>query len=196
MTCIAIDADGALLMNNNKELTSLSKLLSLVLRHQPEHIGLQLDAQGWVATEELLRCLAVSGRPTSLAQLQHVVDTSDKRRFAFSDDGLRIRANQGHSVEVELGLIPQQPPERLFHGTATRFLASILETGLTKQSRHHVHLSANEQTAGAVGRRYGQLVLLVVDTQAMAAAGHTFFKTDNDVWLTDSVPPQYIQVQA
>lgn len=183
-------------MDSNQERTQLSKLLSLVLRHQPEHIGLKLDVQGWVATEELLRCLAASGRPTTLAQLQDVVATSDKRRFAFSDDGLRIRANQGHSVEVELGLTPQFPPDRLFHGTATRFVPSILARGLNKQARHHVHLSANEQTAGSVGRRYGQLALLVVDARAMANDGHSFYRSDNDVWLTDAVPPSYIQVQA
>lgn len=174
-------------------MTHRSKLLSLVLRHSPQTIGLQLDSAGWAHTDELLACLACSGKPMSLAQLQAVVADSDKQRFAFSEDGRHIRANQGHSVAVELQLAPSAPPDTLFHGTATRFLDAILAQGLTRQQRHHVHLSVSIETAGAVGRRHGKLALLQVDAARMVADGHVFYCSDNGVWLTDAVPVAYLQ---
>ena len=181
-------------MNNKNDniIATRSKFLSLVLRHQPETIGLTLDSAGWAQTDELLACLARAGRRMSLEQLQAVVEGNNKQRFAFSEDGARIRANQGHSIAVELALKPQQPPAALYHGTATRFLDAIFQQGLTRQNRHHVHLSASVETASAVGRRHGKLALLRVDAARMAADGHVFYCSDNGVWLTDAVPVSYL----
>jgi putative RNA 2'-phosphotransferase len=181
-------------MTNKNELTSISKFLSLVLRHEPHRIGLSLDAAGWTSVDELLRKANAAGRLISRELLQQVVDTSDKKRFALSDDGTRIRANQGHSIDVELGLAPSVPPDVLYHGTATRFLESILQNGLDKRSRHHVHLSVDLTVARSVGQRYGTLVMLQVDARRMQCDGHVFFRSDNDVWLTDAVPPPYLSV--
>lgn len=168
-----------------------SKFLSWVLRHQPQAIGLQLDAQGWASIDELLR-LAQSTQPLTRAQLQRVVADSDKQRFAISADGLRIRANQGHSLPVELGLACAAPPAQLYHGTATRFVEAIRREGLRPGQRQHVHLSVSPDTALQVGRRYGQAVLLTVRAQAMAAAGHAFYRADNGVWLAAQVPVAFI----
>jgi putative RNA 2'-phosphotransferase len=175
---------------------SLSKFLSLVLRHQPATIGLTLDEHGWVSVTELLAALNAHGKRVDRALLEAVVADNDKQRFAFSPDGQRIRANQGHSVAVELGYTPQTPPETLYHGTAERNLASIRAQGLLKQQRHHVHLSANADTARQVGQRYGRPVVLVVNAGEMSRQGHTFYQSDNGVWLTDAVPPQFIQLPA
>ncbi len=176
-------------------LKSTSKFLSLVLRHEPQRIGLTLDAAGWTPVQDLLDKLAAVGQSLSREQLQTVVDTSDKKRFAFSDDGTRIRANQGHSVEVDLGLAPVQPPDVLHHGTASRFLASILAGGLDKRERHHVHLTTDLDIARSVGQRYGAVVLLDIVAAQMVADGHVFFRSDNGVWLTDSVPPRYLKLR-
>jgi len=177
-----------------QQLTTASKFLSLVLRHKPSTIGLELDAAGWAKVDELLAKAASAGHVLSRALLEELVASSDKKRFAFSEDGLRIRANQGHSVDVELGLPPVAPPARLYHGTASRFLDAILAEGLSKRQRHHVHLSESSETATAVGGRYGQPVLLVVDSGRMSAEGYLFFRSDNNVWLTDHVPPVYLSV--
>lgn len=170
-----------------------SKFLSLVLRHRPELIGLALDASGWVGVEALLAALARHGRPLDRAALEALVASSDKQRFALSADGTRIRANQGHSVQVELGLAPQPPPARLYHGTVAAALPSIRQHGLEKRARHHVHLSADRQTAMKVGGRRGAPVILVVRAAEMAAASHVFYCSENGVWLTDSVPPAYLE---
>src|SRR2546421_723555 len=135
-------------------LVRLSKFLSLVLRHEPEAIGISLDANGWVSVDELLAAAAKAGRPITLESLRQVVETNDKKRCAFSEDSRRIRASQGHSVEVDLDLPPTMPPEHLFHGTATRFLDPIRTEGLRAQSRQHVHLSPDEETAVKVGTRH------------------------------------------
>ena len=178
-------------MNADRE-TKMSKFLSYVLRHAPESIDLSLDATGWVGVDELLAAAQRHGKVLSRAELEYVVANNAKKRFAFSADGLRIRANQGHSVEVDLAYAPAEPPEMLFHGTATRFLESIRRTGLLKQARHHVHLSADEATALAVGQRHGKPVVLRVFAAQMRAGGFVFFKSANGVWLTETVPPQYI----
>ncbi|UYZ58364.1 RNA 2'-phosphotransferase [Hymenobacter latericus] len=170
----------------------LSKFLSLVLRHQPQLIGLRLDDAGWADVAELLERLQQHGRGVSRATLQAVVDHNDKQRFAFSPDGQRIRANQGHSVAIELGYQPQMPPALLYHGTAERNLASIREHGLLRQKRHHVHLSADVATARSVGQRYGRPVVLAIAARQMHDLGHPFYQSGNGVWLTDSVPPQFI----
>ena len=172
--------------------TSLSKFLSLVLRHRPDAIGLSLAVDGWVPVAELLRALAAHGKPVELAALEALVAGSDKQRFAFSSDRLMIRANQGHSVRVDLGLSAQQPPALLFHGTVARYLPAIRAQGLLKGQRHHVHLSATRDLALLVGKRRGAPVLLEVDAGGMAAAGHAFFCSENGVWLTDHVPPQFL----
>jgi len=175
--------------NNTKR---TSKFLSLVLRHQPEKIGIQLDEAGWVDVDVLLKAMAKHGKRISRETLDHVVETNDKRRFAYGDDGRRIRANQGHSVEVDLGYKTAQPPEILLHGTPDRFVADIMRDGLKKMKRHHVHLHTNEATATTVGSRRGKPVLLKIRAREMADNGHEFFVTPNDVWLTDSVPAEFI----
>ena len=183
-------------MNADRKLTTISKFMSLVLRHQPQRIGLTLDAAGWTSVDELLARAAAAGRAITRDELNEVVATSDKRRFALSDDGLRIRANQGHSIDVDLGLTPMAPPEWLLHGTASRFVDSIQRTGLERRSRHHVHLTEDAAIGEAVGRRYGQAVILRVAAGEMAAQGHVFFHSANDVWLVDAVPPKFIEVPA
>lgn len=182
-------------MNSKSQLTAVSKFLSLVLRHEPHRIGLQLDEAGWSSVDELLGKAAAAGKSISRAVLDEVVAGSDKRRFAFSEDGLRIRANQGHSIEVDLDLPAIQPPDLLFHGTASRFVESILKSGLERRARHHVHLTQDRSTASAVGQRYGEPVLLCVDAKAMAAQGHEFRCSANGVWLVDAVPVEFIRVE-
>jgi putative RNA 2'-phosphotransferase len=177
---------------NAEQTKRLSKFLSLVLRHEPETIGIELDAAGWVQVDRLLEAMHAHGRPVTREQLELVVATSDKQRFALSDDGVRIRANQGHTVDVELGYQPAEPPEILFHGTPEKFVASILAGGLHRGERHHVHLSPTEETARAVGSRRGRPVILRIRAREMQAAGHAFFHTPNGVWLTEHVPPRYI----
>lgn len=169
-----------------------SKFLSLVLRHEPWLIGISLDSAGWVSVEELLRACRAHGRALSLEELRAVVEGNDKRRFAFSEDGSKIRANQGHSVPVELGYEPSEPPEILYHGTVEKFLPSIMEEGLRRGERHHVHLSADVETASKVGGRRGRPVILKVESGRMRRDGHEFFISDNGVWLTERVPPEYL----
>ena len=162
-----------------RELVRSSKLLSLVLRHDPARFGLELDSEGWIHIDPLLQALAESNRPLTRDELVEIVDTNEKRRFAISEDGKRIRARQGHSVAVNLGLSAQTPPTTLFHGTAERLLDSILQQGLLKQSRQHVHLSADIETARAVGRRHGKPVVLIVEAEALAESGAEFFISEN-----------------
>lgn len=177
---------------NTKKRTRTSKFLSLVLRHQPEKIGLTLDEAGWVRVDVLLDALGSHGRKLDRESLEEIVRDCPKRRFALSDDGLRIRANQGHSVDVALGYVVAVPPEVLFHGTVARVLPAIRDSGLLKMKRHHVHLSADRVTASQVGSRRGKPVILTVRAGDMARAGHTFHRSDNGVWLTERVPPEFI----
>lgn len=177
----------------DKHLIKLSKFLSLILRHKPQVIGLTLDPQGWADVEDLIERVNLHGIPVSRELLETIVRTNDKQRFAFSADGARIRANQGHSIAVELDLPTQQPPPKLFHGTATRFLASIRSQGLVAGRRQHVHLSADELTAIQVGQRHGSPVVLAIAADTMYLAGFPFFLSQNGVWLTEAVPPRYIE---
>ena len=170
----------------------ISKFLSLVLRHEPGCIGIVLDEQGWTDCEKLIQAAGRHGMRFNLATLLEVVRTSDKKRLRLSEDGTRIRANQGHSVKVDLGLEPKQPPEMLYHGTVEKFLEAIRSTGLHKGERHHVHLSPDLKTATKVGERRGKPVILTIRAAAMSAAGHPFYLSDNGVWLTDAVPPEFI----
>ena len=170
----------------------LSKFMSLVLRHKPDAIGLALDSQGWANIEELIDKANVAGTKFGRAELLHVVETSDKKRFSLSADGLRIRAAQGHSVSVELGLSPKEPPPVLYHGTATRFVEAIIEQGLRPQARQQVHLSLDEETARRVGERHGKPHIFKIDALAMHASGLKFYLADNGVWLTDRVPSEFL----
>ena len=175
-----------------KETVRASKFLSLVLRHEPERVGIMLDDAGWVDVNLLLHAMANHGVRLSREQLEHIVATSDKKRFAFSDDARRIRANQGHSVEVDLQYSPVIPPELLYHGTATRFLDSIRREGLLRMERHHVHLSADPSMTLQVGARRGRPVLLTIRAGDMHRAGHVFYRSANGVWLVDCVPAEFI----
>lgn len=181
-------------MTSTTKLTTISKFLSLVLRHAPGRIGLGLDPAGWAAVDDLLAKAAAAGRTFSRDDLREIVATSDKQRFALSEDGQRIRANQGHSIEVELGLPAVPPPDVLYHGTATRFKESILGSGLDRRSRHHVHLTQNLDTAISVGQRYGAPLVLRVDARRMAAQGHTFHCSANRVWLVAQVPAEFLEI--
>lgn len=170
----------------------LSKFLSFVLRHKPEAIGLTLDPQGWVAIDELIAKSSAAGTQFNRHELMHVVETSDKKRFSVSADGRHIRAAQGHSVAVNLGLMPQRPPDVLYHGTATRFVDSILSEGLRPQARQQVHLSTDIETARRVGQRHGKPSVLTINAAGMHATGLLFFLADNGVWLTDHVPAEFL----
>jgi len=175
-------------------IVTTSKLLSYVLRHRPDSIALQLDANGWADVDVLLARLAEHGKPVARDLLERVVADNDKQRFAFDAARTRIRASQGHSVDVDLGLAPVAPPDVLYHGTASRFLKSILATGLRAGNRQHVHLSGDVDTARRVGARHGFPVVLHVDTARMRADGIPFYRSDNGVWLTGPVAPRYLSV--
>jgi putative RNA 2'-phosphotransferase len=180
-------------MTNPKSHTSISKFLSLVLRHQPEVIGMQLDQEGWLPIDEMIENANRKGIQLSLELLHEIVASCEKKRFSLSDDGLRIRANQGHSIpEVELNLEPAIPPSQLFHGTVAPFMESIREQGLLKRSRNHVHLSSDIETAQKVGARRGKPVILMIRAEAMHESGHIFYLSANGVWLTETVPVQFI----
>jgi putative RNA 2'-phosphotransferase len=168
--------------------------LSKHLRHAPGEIGLTLDAGGWVAVEELLSAANSHGCPLTRDELNEIVITSDKQRFAFDETGDRIRANQGHSIEVELQLDPVEPPPFLYHGTAEVNLPAIIQNGLLRMRRHHVHLSSEVETASRVGSRHGKPVVLAVAAGKMAANGYQFFVSANGVWLVESVPPEFLSV--
>lgn len=178
---------------DDRELIRTSKFLSLVLRHRPNLISIELDRHGWVPVKELLRQCQAHGKELSLERLQEVVERNSKKRFAVSEDGSLIRASQGHSVEVELNYAPADPPPELYHGTGLSNLKSIRANGLQKRRRHHVHLSADSETARIVGQRRGEAVLLIVAAGAMQADGHPFFLTANGVWLTEHVPAAFLQ---
>jgi putative RNA 2'-phosphotransferase len=175
-----------------KHLVRLSKFMSLVLRHEPQKYGLTLDAHGWAQISDLIAAAHRAGVPLSRESIEQVVEQNEKQRFAISADGTAIRARQGHSIAVDLALTPIEPPAQLYHGTAERFAASIREHGLLRRSRHHVHLSADVQTATAVGRRHGKPVVLSVASGAMHQDGYLFYRSENGVWLTDSVPAAYL----
>lgn len=170
-----------------------SKFLSLILRHDPGKIGLTLDKNGWANISDLIKCARNHGTMLTLDQIKLIVAENNKKRFAVSEDGKKIRASQGHSIDIDLALKPSVPPEFLYHGTATRFLKSIMATGLTKQSRQHVHLSSNYETALSVGQRHGSPLVLTVNAQEMQKNGSLFYLSENGVWLTDNVPRKYLK---
>ncbi|QKG56865.1 RNA 2'-phosphotransferase [Hymenobacter sp. BRD128] len=176
-----------------KQATRLSKFLSQHLRHAPAAIGLRLEAGGWVAVADLLAACAAHSHPLTRDELEDLVEDNDKQRFAFDETGQRLRAQQGHSVAVDLQLAPAAPPAVLYHGTAPAALPAIQREGLQKMSRHHVHLTADEATARRVGQRRGRPVLLAIDAAALHAAGGVFYKSGNGVWLIEAVPPHYVR---
>jgi len=172
----------------------VSKFLALVLRHDPGRIGIELDASGWAGIDELLTASDANGLPMTREELEDVVARNPKQRFVIDAATNRIRANQGHSIEVDLGLMPVAPPAVLYHGTARQTLPRVLADGLQPMGRRHVHLSADEATALNVGRRHGSPVVLVVESQEMHRDGHHFFLSANGLWLTDGVPPTYLHL--
>ncbi|WP_246625316.1 RNA 2'-phosphotransferase [Edaphocola aurantiacus] len=181
-------------MTDDKAVKRLSKYLSYILRHHPEQLGIQLDDQGWTSVTTLLEQMQASNPEMNRAFLEHIVDTNAKQRFAFNETKDKIRANQGHSVSVQLNYIPQPPPEILYHGTAQQYLERILQQGLLKGERHHVHLSIDTETARQVGQRHGKPSILSIDTKQMLQDGHLFYCAANGVWLTEQVPVQYLKL--
>jgi putative RNA 2'-phosphotransferase len=179
---------------NSRRCVKISKYLSKHLRHQPERLGLELAPGGWVAVEDLLAATAKNGFDISLSELKQVVESNDKQRFSFDDSGDLIRANQGHSTEVDLKLTVRTPPAILYHGTHVKAVTAILQTGLQKMSRHHVHLTTNLRVAHEVGGRRGKSIIIGVNAVLMESNGHNFYCTENDVWLVDHVPPQYLKL--
>jgi putative RNA 2'-phosphotransferase len=184
------------MLDSSRRLVRVSKYLSLILRHRPHDLGLTLDQGGWVPVDALLQASAAKGFAISQTELAQVVAESDKQRFAFSQDGTRIRANQGHSVPVDLELEPVEPPPVLYHGTGEKSVQTILAQGLRKMNRHHVHLSGDTDTARKVGARHGRPVIFEVDAAGMTRAGHTFYRSANGVWLVDAVPAAYLSQRA
>lgn len=176
----------------DKELKRLSKFMSLVLRHRPEAIGLELDANGWAGVTELLNKMQAAGAVIDTEILNHIVATNSKKRFAIDETGTKIRANQGHSVEVDLGFTPHQPPELLFHGTGAQNRDNILSEGLKKGNRNHVHLTHDTETARQVGMRHGRSIIFRVNAGEMHKDGFEFYLSENGVWLTDAVPAKYL----
>lgn len=179
---------------DHQRLVRISKYLSLHLRHAPERIGVTLEPGGWVAIDRLLDAARRHGFAIRRDELEEVVARNDKQRFAIDAATDRIRAQQGHSVAVDLDLEPRDPPPTLYHGTVERALAAIRRDGLLKMRRHHVHLSPDVETATRVGARRGTPVILAIDSGAMAAAGFRFFRSGNGVWLVDRVPPEFLRI--
>ncbi len=178
----------------DRDLVPKSRFVSLVLRHDPARIGLSLDGEGWADVDDLLAKASAAGVALDRPTLERIVAENDKQRFALSPDHRRIRANQGHSIDVDLALEAAAPPDVLFHGTADRNLSSIREQGLHPGARQHVHLSSDAATATKVGARHGRPVVLTVRAGEMQRAGYAFFRAANGVWLTPAVPPAYIDV--
>lgn len=177
---------------DSQRLIRISKYLSKHLRHTPHKLGLTLAPGGWVEVERLLSACRQHQFPITAAELNEVVDQNDKQRFSFDSSRTRIRANQGHSVEVDLELTPLEPPAMLYHGTGEKSVGSILQQGISRMNRQHVHLSADIETALKVGARHGKPVVFEVNTGQMHRDGHLFYRSDNGVWLVDQVPPRYL----
>ncbi|PSQ86915.1 MAG: RNA--NAD 2'-phosphotransferase [Bacteroidetes bacterium QH_2_63_10] len=174
-------------------LVETSKFLSYVLRHNPDALGLELDPGGWADVDVLLKRARADGRSIDRDLLAQMIDHGEKERFTFSEDGTKIRANYGHSIDVNLDLTPTPPPQHLYHGTARQTLSAIQHEGLRPQSRQYVHLSSTREEAIRVGRRHGTPVVLTVDAQGLDEAGHALYRSTDAVWLTHRVPPQFLQ---
>ena len=179
-------------MRKDDSLTDASRFVALILRHKPSAIGITLDAHGWARVDELVAGVAKT-RPFTKEMLVRIVEEDEKKRYAFNEDGSLIRANQGHSVDVDVELVECAPPAILYHGTAKKYIDAIERDGLLPRSRLYVHLSAEEATAEKVGKRHGEAVILLVDAAAMACDGHVFYRSANGVWLVKAVPTAYIK---
>ena len=177
---------------NEKQITSISKLLSLALRHDPKSINIVLDNNGWTDVDTLIQNINKKYYSIDFEILEYVVENNNKKRFSFNEDFTKIRANQGHSISVDLEFEAKEPPAMLYHGTATRFVEIIGKEGIQKMSRLHVHLSETEETALKVGSRHGKPIILKVDSSGMFQQGFVFFRSENGVWLTDNVPSEFI----
>lgn len=175
-----------------KRLNSVSKFMSLILRHKPETIGIKLDNHGWANVDELINGMCSHGTSIDIPMLEKIVEIDNKKRYSFNNDKTKIRANQGHSIAVDVELQEIKPPEYLYHGTATKYEDSIDKNGLIPKSRLYVHLSSDVDTARKVGSRHGDPVIYTVQTGLMYNDGHTFYKSVNGVWLTDNVPVKYL----
>ncbi len=175
-------------------LDKLGKFISLILRHHPETIGISLDEHGWANVEELLRGINNSGRKIDMKLLEEIVRTNKKQRYSFNEDKTLIRANQGHSISVDVELEEMQPPQVLYHGTASSFLDAIMQEGLKPMSRLYVHLSSDIETAKVVGARHGRPVILKINTSKMQEDGMKFYLSKNGVWLTKNIPTKYIEL--
>jgi putative RNA 2'-phosphotransferase len=171
-----------------------SKFLSFVLRHKPEQIGISLEDEGWTDVEILIKQCRSHGRRLSMDDLRKIVAKDGKGRYSFNEDETKIRANQGHSIEVDMKFEPQDPPDTLYHGTGAESLDSIMDCGLSKMKRQYVHLSLDLDTATKVGARHGVASILIVNTKAMKAEGYKFYLSENQVWLTENVPPDFLTV--
>lgn len=176
-----------------KELKHISKFLSLVLRHKPEEIGISMDSEGWVDVDELIEKCNLKKQSLDFEILEEVVITNDKQRFSFNDDYTRIRANQGHTIAVDLQFEPVKPLDVLYHGTVAKFIDDIKINGLKKMQRLHVHLSKDLETANRVGSRRGKAIILKVRASEMYQDGYPFYLSANGVWLCDAVPAKYIE---
>lgn len=173
---------------NKKEEQKISKFISLILRHKPEIINVTLDKNGWCDTETLLKACKIT-----IEDLTSIVNNDNKQRYSFNADKTKIRANQGHSINVDLTLNPIKPPLMLYHGTSTKYLKSIMQEGIKKMNRQYVHLSDNVETARTVGKRHGKPILLQVDSNKMYNDGYDFYLSDNKVWLSNYIPAKYIK---
>lgn len=172
----------------------IGKYISLILRHKPWAIGIELDKNGWADTKELIEGVSKKYPDFNMEQLEYIVFNNDKKRYSFNEDKSKIRARQGHSINVDVELKEAEPPKFLYHGTAQRFLDSIMCDGLVPKSRLYVHLSKDEATAEKVGKRHGKPVVLKIETGRMADDGFKFYLSENEVWLTKTVPPQYFSL--
>lgn len=182
------------MLTAEKQDKKLSKFLSLILRHKPQTVGICLDDEGWADVQELLTALNSNHHHVDMARLEHIVATNDKQRFAFDEHKQKIRANQGHSIKIDLKLSEVAPPEILYHGTARGAVDGIMAQGIDKQTRQYVHLSTDVDTAIKVGKRHGKAVVFVVQAGQMHIAGMKFYQADNGVWLTEHVPVAYLSV--
>ncbi len=180
-------------MSNKNSVTELSKFIALILRHQPSAAEITLDENGWAQTSALIAGVKKTGRVLDMPLLKQIVNTDEKGRYSFNADFTKIRANQGHSVNVCVEMERRVPPPELFHGTAERFLESIAVSGILRKSRNYVHLSADAKTAFKVGARHGKPAVLVIDARAMSAEGFVFYLSANGVWQSQNIPPRYIK---
>ena len=178
---------------SNKDYIKISSFISMLLRHKPEAAGLTLDEHGWCDVNELIKGVSEHRAPLTMEELEYIVETDDKGRYSFNEDKTLIRANQGHSIPVDVELDETEPPEFLWHGTGEKYVASIDETGLIPKSRLYVHLSADYDTADTVGKRHGSHLVYQVNAAEMSRAGYKFYLSKNNVWLTKEVPVKHLE---